>query len=169
MKKLVLTPQERYGQLLLRESVNQTGGANEQEVKEVEEKRQDKLEVKTPASTEDLTPLDSEEEKKVTDTIPPVRPPVNQICQNKRVVEQNRRQEKRRKTSGKVSGPRTNMLTAEKARYLKEIYFDPKQPSSFGGLGKLYKFVKTQRGDISKGDIQTWLSKQSSYSLYRKV
>ena len=75
MKKLVLIPQERYEQLLLRESVYQTGGANEQEVKEVEEKRQDKIEAKTPASTEDLTPLDSEEEKNVTDTTPPVPPP----------------------------------------------------------------------------------------------
>ena len=75
MKKLVLIPQERYEQLLLRESINQTGGANEQEVKEVEEKRQDKIEAKTPASTENLTPLDSEQEKKVTDTTPRVPPP----------------------------------------------------------------------------------------------
>ena len=63
----------------------------------------------------------------------------------------------------------TDMLTAEKEAYLKEIYFDPKQPTSFSGLRKLYKYVKTQRKDISKGDIRKWLSKQSSYSLYRKV
>ena len=75
MKKLVLIPQERYEQLLLRESVNQTGGANEHEVEEVEEKRQDKIEAKTPAPTEVHTTLDSEEEKKVTDGNPPVPPP----------------------------------------------------------------------------------------------
>ena len=138
MKKLVLIPQERYEQLLLRESVNQTGGASEQEVKEVEEKRQDKIEAKTPASTEYSAPLDSEEEKKVTHKTPPV-PPLGE-----QVVEQNRRKEKR-KTSGKAGGPCTDKLTAEKARYLKEIYFDPKQPSSFGGLGKLYKYVKTEK------------------------
>ena len=63
----------------------------------------------------------------------------------------------------------TDLLTAEKEAYLKEIYFDPKQPTSFSSLGKLYTYVKTQRKDISKGDIQKWLSKQSSYSLYRKV
>ena len=63
----------------------------------------------------------------------------------------------------------TDMLTAEKEAYLKEIYFDPKQPTSFSGLGKLYKYVKTQRKDISKDDVRKWLSKQSSYSLYRKV
>ena len=86
MKKLVLIPQERYEQLLLRESVNQTGGANEQEVKEVEEKRQDKIEATTPVPTEVATPLDSEEEKKVTDRTPPVPPPVNQIFQNRQAV-----------------------------------------------------------------------------------
>ena len=61
------------------------------------------------------------------------------------------------------------MLTAEKERYLREIYFDAKQPASFAGLGKLYKFVKTRRNDISKEDIRKWLSKQSSYTLYRRV
>ena len=61
------------------------------------------------------------------------------------------------------------MLSREKENYLKKIYFDPKQPTSFGGVNKLYKYVKTQRSDISKGDIVKWLSKQNTYSLYRRV
>ena len=61
------------------------------------------------------------------------------------------------------------MLTREKENYLKEIYYDPKQPTSFGGADKLYKFIKTQREDISKGDIVKWLSKQNAYTLFKKV
>lgn len=61
------------------------------------------------------------------------------------------------------------MLTREKEDYLAKIYFDPKQPTSFGGVDKLYQFVRTKGRGISKGDIKKWLSKQSTYSLYRKV
>ena len=61
------------------------------------------------------------------------------------------------------------MLTPEKEDYLKDIYFDPSKPTSFGGLNKLYNYVKDGPLNISKSDIKTWLSKQSTYSLYRKV
>ena len=61
------------------------------------------------------------------------------------------------------------MLTQEKEKFLEKIYFDPKQPTSFGGVDKLYRFVQTKRKDVSKGDIKRWLSKQSTYSLYRKA
>ena len=61
------------------------------------------------------------------------------------------------------------MLTQEKEDYLKGVYFNPKEPSSFSGVNKLYKYVRTHRMDISKSDIRKWLSKDATYSLYRKV
>ena len=61
------------------------------------------------------------------------------------------------------------MLTQEKEEFLKGIYFDPKEPTSFGGVDKLYKFVQSKRNDISRNDIKTWLSKQGTYSLYRQA
>ena len=72
--------------------------------------------------------------------------------------------------SGKASGLAIEtMLTREKEEFLEKIYFDPKQPTSFGGVDKLYKFVQTKGKDISSGDIKKWLSKQTTYSLYRKA
>ena len=61
------------------------------------------------------------------------------------------------------------MLTEEKENYLKETYYDPKQPTSFSGAEKFYKFVKTQRPDISHGDVLKWLRKQNTYTLHRRV
>ena len=61
------------------------------------------------------------------------------------------------------------MLTREKEDYLREIYLDPSKPTSFGGADKLYHYVKDQGYAISRSDIKKWLSKQSTYSLYRKV
>ena len=61
------------------------------------------------------------------------------------------------------------MLTPEKENYLKEIYLDPSKPTSFGGVDKLYHYVKDQGQAISRGDIKKWLSKQTTYSLYRKT
>ena len=85
MKKLVLIPQERYEQLVSREAVNQSGGANEQEVKE-EEKKQENAETKEPVSIEEHTPIETVKEEKLMNATPPVPPPVNQIFQNRQVV-----------------------------------------------------------------------------------
>ena len=72
--------------------------------------------------------------------------------------------------SGKASGLAIEtMLTREKEESLEKIYFDPKQPTSFGGVDKLYKFMQAKGKDISRGDIKKWLSKQTTYSLYRKA
>ena len=61
------------------------------------------------------------------------------------------------------------MLDREKEEYLREIYLDPRKPTSFGGVDKLYRYIKDQGHDISKSDIKKWLSKQTTYFLYRKV
>lgn len=52
--------------------------------------------------------------------------------------------------------------------YLKEIYFDPKNPASFSGPAKLYQFVqKDGKFDISRYKIRKWLQQQEPYSLQR--
>ena len=61
------------------------------------------------------------------------------------------------------------MLTEDEAQYLSEIYFDASKPTSFGGVDKLYNYVKDKGHNISRSNIKKWLSKQSTYSLYRKV
>ena len=51
--------------------------------------------------------------------------------------------------SGKASGLAIEtMLTREKEESLEKIYFDPKQPTSFGGVDKLYKFMQAKGKDI---------------------
>ena len=54
--------------------MNQSGGANEQEVKE-EEKKQEKAETKEPVSMEEHTPIETVKGEKLTNATPPVPPP----------------------------------------------------------------------------------------------
>lgn len=54
--------------------------------------------------------------------------------------------------------------------YLKEIYFDPKNPASLSGPSKLYTYVKRDgKYDISKYKITKWLQQQEPYSLQRAI
>lgn len=62
------------------------------------------------------------------------------------------------------------MLTPEKEKYLKRIYFDPGSPASFSGLNKFYNYVKKQSHlRITLTDIKKWLSKQDSYTAHRSL
>ena len=54
-------------------------------------------------------------------------------------------------------------------QYLNRIYYDPKHPASFSGLGKLYSFVKSDGKNISKSAVYKWLRKQEAYSLHRQT
>ena len=54
--------------------------------------------------------------------------------------------------------------------YLKDIYYNPKNPASYAGPEKLYRyFRKTGRFVISKYKIRKWLQRQEPYSLQRPV
>ena len=54
--------------------------------------------------------------------------------------------------------------------YLKDIYFTPKHPASFGGPQKLYEYVKKEdKHDIGLNRIRQWLQSQEAYSLHRPV
>ena len=63
------------------------------------------------------------------------------------------------------------MTTAATWReYLKKIYCNPKNPSSFEGVDKLYKQAKRDgQFKISKSKIKKWLQNQQSYTLHRHV
>ena len=56
--------------------------------------------------------------------------------------------------------------------YLKDIYFNPLNPASFGGIEKLYKYVQREgRFNLSrrKSRIKKWLHQQEPYSLQKPI
>ena len=54
--------------------------------------------------------------------------------------------------------------------YLKNIYFNPLHPASFGGPEKLYRAVKEEgRFELSRNQVKKWLHKQEPYSLQKAV
>ena len=54
--------------------------------------------------------------------------------------------------------------------YLKDIYFNPTNPASFGGTEKLYQYVKKDgQFDLSRNKISKWLHQQEPYSLQKPV
>ena len=59
---------------------------------------------------------------------------------------------------------------SEWEKYLKDIYFDPSQPASFGSPDHLYETVKKEgKYKISHGQIKKWIQKQESYSRNKGV
>ena len=50
---------------------------------------------------------------------------------------------------------------------LKEIYEDPSQPGSFGGVDSLYKEARRRGLNVTKNNVKRWLSERLSYSLHR--
>ena len=54
--------------------------------------------------------------------------------------------------------------------YLKDVYFNPRHPASFGGVDKLYRAaVRDGRYDITRSEIKKFLEEQETYSLHRKI
>ena len=54
--------------------------------------------------------------------------------------------------------------------YLKDIYYDPKHPSSFSSVDKLYTAaVQDRRRDITRSRIKRFLQNQETYSMHRAV
>lgn len=59
-------------------------------------------------------------------------------------------------------------MKEEEKKYLQDIYFNPKKPSSFGGINKLYQYVKSEgKYNIHRKDIQKWLQSQEVHSTSR--
>ena len=56
-------------------------------------------------------------------------------------------------------------------KQLEKSYFDPKEPSSFSGIDKVWRTLKTkeQFKNIKRKDVKKWLEKQDTYTLHRPV
>ncbi|GFY28129.1 uncharacterized transposon-derived protein F54H12.3 [Trichonephila clavipes] len=52
----------------------------------------------------------------------------------------------------------------EKLNRLRKLYFNPKEPSSFGGVKRLSK-----ASEVHLNDVQKWLSQQDVYTLHKPV
>ena len=51
---------------------------------------------------------------------------------------------------------------------LASVYLDPSHPASFGGVDAVYRVIKEQgETDISRKDVQDWLSQQDVYTLHK--
>ena len=56
-------------------------------------------------------------------------------------------------------------LKQRKEDYLKQIYFSPSRASSFGGVDKLYNYVKEKgKYNISRKEIEKWLKSQEVHT-----
>ena len=52
---------------------------------------------------------------------------------------------------------------------LQEIYYDPRHPSSFGGVEKLYSSAKRSHPSLTRAFVKDWLKGQDAYTLHRKA
>ena len=53
--------------------------------------------------------------------------------------------------------------------YLEAIYYDPKNPASYGGVDKVHRYVKSQGKKITRKTIKTWLLGQPVYTSHKPV
>ena len=55
-------------------------------------------------------------------------------------------------------------------KYLKDLYYNPSLPSSFGGVDRLMKQVRTE-GNVSlkRHDLTEWLKGQDTYTLHKPI
>lgn len=60
------------------------------------------------------------------------------------------------------------MVNSQQNKYLKDIYFNPKNPASFSGLDKVWKII---RGDkvVTRSELKDWLLEQDIYTSFRPV
>lgn len=52
-------------------------------------------------------------------------------------------------------------------KYLSTLYYDPSHPAGFGTVGKLFKASKAAGKKYTKNQIEDYLSKQDTYTLYK--
>ena len=55
---------------------------------------------------------------------------------------------------------------AAKTKYLKKIYLDPKEESSFSGVTNLMRRIKKDQKNISKQEVEDFLTQQTAYTLH---
>lgn len=52
---------------------------------------------------------------------------------------------------------------------LSKIYYDVKNPASFGSVDKLYRAAKEEDNKISRDDVEKFLSGEIAYTLHRRI
>jgi transposase InsO family protein len=60
-------------------------------------------------------------------------------------------------------------MKTSKDNVLKSIYYDEENPSSYGGVKKLYISAKKLNPEITLNDVQKWLSSQITYTIHKPV
>jgi hypothetical protein len=54
--------------------------------------------------------------------------------------------------------------------YLEKVHCDPRHPGSFGGVDKLYKFVRKKgKYVLGKAKIRQWLETQETFGFHRQI
>lgn len=54
--------------------------------------------------------------------------------------------------------------------YLKQLYFDPEKPGSYGSVNKLYRAVRKEgKYVLGKSKIKKWLESQEAFGLHRQI
>lgn len=53
---------------------------------------------------------------------------------------------------------------------MEKVYYDPKQPGSYGGIDALYKQLRrTTHPSVTRKEVVNWLTDQETYNLHRPV
>lgn len=52
---------------------------------------------------------------------------------------------------------------------LHELYYDPKLPSSLGGIKRIMRELKNKKKKLKRKEVEEWLSGQDTYTLHKQV
>lgn len=58
-------------------------------------------------------------------------------------------------------------LTIKQTEFLRDVYYDPSNPASYGGVSKLY--AASRKKKISKKQVKDWLASQDTYTLHKPI
>ena len=82
-------------------------------------------------------------------------------------------EKKRKNLSGSKNGLKVSNEIENK---LKALYYDPRSPVAFGGVDKIYRYLKknemknlTDHEDLTRKKLKIWLSKQDTYTSHHPV
>ncbi len=56
-----------------------------------------------------------------------------------------------------------------KNQILEQIYWDAFQPGSLSGLENFYRVLKEKNMNISRKELEEWLSTQEAYTRHRRI